>query len=182
MTTAWVAPRMDDPTWMIPRGPSVESSIMMKTSKIIAAILIAGSAPWLTGPAAAAPMSQPLTMQDAATPSVETVQFRRWGGGWRGRGWWGPGVVAGAIIGGAVAASRPWYGPYGYADGYYADAYYAPPAAAYGYSYDPGYQAAPGYQGAPDSDDVAYCQQRFRSYDPATGTYLGYDGLRHACP
>jgi hypothetical protein len=145
---------------------------MMKTSKIIAAILIAGSAPWLTGPAAAAPLSQPSIIQNAATPSVETVQFRRWGGGWRGRGWWGPGVIAGAIIGGAVAASRPWYGPYGYADGYYAP----PPPAAYGY------QVAPGYQAAPDGDDVAYCQRRFRSYDPATGTYLGYDGVRHACP
>lgn len=26
------------------------------------------------------------------------------------------------------------------------------------------------------------CAQRFRSYDPASGTYLGYDGQRHACP
>lgn len=25
------------------------------------------------------------------------------------------------------------------------------------------------------------CAQRFRSYDPATGTYLGYDGQRHPC-
>ncbi len=25
------------------------------------------------------------------------------------------------------------------------------------------------------------CAQRFRSYDPASGTYLGYDGQRHAC-
>jgi hypothetical protein len=24
--------------------------------------------------------------------------------------------------------------------------------------------------------------QRFRSYDPASGTYLGVDGLRHQCP
>jgi hypothetical protein len=24
--------------------------------------------------------------------------------------------------------------------------------------------------------------QRFRSYDPASGTYLGYDGQRHPCP
>jgi hypothetical protein len=30
--------------------------------------------------------------------------------------------------------------------------------------------------------DDAYCSQRFRSYDPASGTYLGYDGLRHPCP
>ena len=29
---------------------------------------------------------------------------------------------------------------------------------------------------------VAYCSQRFRSYDPVSGTYLGYDGYRHPCP
>lgn len=29
---------------------------------------------------------------------------------------------------------------------------------------------------------VSYCSQRFRSYDPASGTYLGYDGYRHSCP
>jgi len=23
---------------------------------------------------------------------------------------------------------------------------------------------------------------RFKSYDPGSGTYLGYDGLRHPCP
>jgi hypothetical protein len=33
-----------------------------------------------------------------------------------------------------------------------------------------------------NADAVAYCSQRFRSYDPASGTYLGYDGLRHPCP
>lgn len=32
------------------------------------------------------------------------------------------------------------------------------------------------------NDAVAYCMNRFRSYDPASGTYLGYDGLRHPCP
>jgi hypothetical protein len=31
-------------------------------------------------------------------------------------------------------------------------------------------------------NEIAYCQQRFRSYDPASGTYLGFDGLRHPCP
>ena len=30
--------------------------------------------------------------------------------------------------------------------------------------------------------DDAYCVQRFQSYDPSSGTYLGYDGLRHPCP
>ncbi|MGZ3311613.1 MAG: BA14K family protein [Xanthobacteraceae bacterium] len=24
--------------------------------------------------------------------------------------------------------------------------------------------------------------QRFKSYDPRSGTYLGYDGARHPCP
>ena len=28
----------------------------------------------------------------------------------------------------------------------------------------------------------AYCSQRYKSYDPASGTYLGYDGARHPCP
>ena len=31
-------------------------------------------------------------------------------------------------------------------------------------------------------DEIAYCMQLFRSYDPASGTYLGYDGYRHPCP
>ena len=26
------------------------------------------------------------------------------------------------------------------------------------------------------------CEERFRSYKPATGTYTGYDGLQHRCP
>jgi hypothetical protein len=26
-----------------------------------------------------------------------------------------------------------------------------------------------------------YCAQRYRSYDPGSGTYLGYDGYRHRC-
>ena len=41
--------------------------------------------------------------------------------------------------------------------------------------------AAPTYV-VPDQSAVSYCAQRFRSYDPASGTYLGYDGLRHPCP
>ncbi len=66
----------------------------------------------------------------------------------------GAGIVAGAIIGGAIVNSRPRY-------------YYPPPARAY---YPP-----------PD-DAIAYCMERFKSYDPRSGTYLGYDGYRHPCP
>ena len=39
--------------------------------------------------------------------------------------------------------------------------------------------AAAAAQGA---DAVAYCESRFRSFDRASGTYLGYDGRRHPCP
>lgn len=28
----------------------------------------------------------------------------------------------------------------------------------------------------------AYCEQKYKSFDPASGTYLGYDGERHPCP
>jgi hypothetical protein len=163
---------------------------MQSTTRLLAVALVAASIPGFSRVAAAAPLSQPLALQNsaaAAAPPVETVQFRRWGGwgGWRGgRGWWGPGLAAGAIIGGAIAASRPWgygyYDPgYAYAPGY---SYYDP---GYAYSdrgyYDRGYYDR-GYAAAPGGDDVAYCQQRFRSYDPASGTYLGHDGRRHPCP
>lgn len=32
-----------------------------------------------------------------------------------------------------------------------------------------------------DAND-RYCASRFRSYDPVSNTYLGYDGHRHYCP
>jgi hypothetical protein len=78
----------------------------------------------------------------------------RWGHHHGGWGYGAAGFAAGALLGSALA--RPYY--------------YGPPA----YAYEPG----PGY---PD-DAEAYCEQRFRSYDPASGTYAGYDGRRHPCP
>lgn len=38
-----------------------------------------------------------------------------------------------------------------------------------------------GAYAAMDDSTSASCAQRFRSYDPASGTYLGYDGKRHPC-
>lgn len=35
---------------------------------------------------------------------------------------------------------------------------------------------------ANNADIVAYCARKFRSYNPRTGTYTGYDGLQHPCP
>jgi hypothetical protein len=94
---------------------------------------------------------------------------------WRGHGHWhgagigaGIGFATGALVGGALAA------PYYYGGGYPYGAY------AYDDGYDEAYAAVPSY-GRGGSDD-AYCAQRFRSYDPRSGTYLGYDGMRHPCP
>ena len=111
-------------------------------------------------PASAAPVRDPLALKNAAAPLTTDV---RWRGGW---GWGLGGLAAGAIIGGALA--RPYY--YGYPYGYYGY-----PA----YGYPPPVYAAPPYA---DGDAVAYCMQRFRSYDPRSGTYLGNDGYRHPCP
>lgn len=32
------------------------------------------------------------------------------------------------------------------------------------------------------SNAVEYCMRRFRSYNPETGTYIGFDGQPHPCP
>jgi hypothetical protein len=44
------------------------------------------------------------------------------------------------------------------------------------------YDEAPGMGAPGDQSAVASCEARFRSYDPASGTYLGFDGMRHPCP
>ena len=44
------------------------------------------------------------------------------------------------------------------------------------------YYRAPAYGPYPGGDAVGYCARRFKSYDPYSMTYLGYDGLRHPCP
>ena len=85
------------------------------------------------------------------------------GGHWGHHGGWGRGgaaiggFAAGALLGSALAAPN-----------YYYD--------------DPGYYYAPDVYAGPDPSAVAYCRQRYRSYDAASGTYLGYDGIRHPCP
>ena len=76
------------------------------------------------------------------------------------------------------------YGGYGYSpqyDGYYGRSEYG----GYGYS-------SISYGGEPDGyseigyggygDVVSYCVARFQSYNPYTGTYVGWDGFEHTCP
>jgi hypothetical protein len=107
---------------------------------------------------ASAQLARPQTAiaVSADNDPLTTVRYR--GGGYR-RGWGGAGAGIGLGIGLAAGAliggalSAPYY--YGTAPG----VYYGPPGGA-----------------------VGYCLQRFKSYDPASGTYLGYDGFRHPCP
>lgn len=125
-----------------------------------------------------APTGAAAALSDAAAVQIEDVQFRGMRGGPRvgprvGRVYGGPRVYArrgggrgaaigagiaagvlGAVIGSAIMAQQPAY---------------AEPAPVYG---------APVYGGGP----VEYCMRRYRSYNPNTGTYIGFDGLERPCP
>ena len=130
---------------------------MLMASGLVIAGLVS-----LMNTASAAPGVDLSALKNAASAAsnVETVRWR--GHGWGGRGWGYGGFAAGAIVGGALA-SRYYYPP-AYYDSYY---YYPPPPPP------------PAYYGG---DDVGYCMSRFRSYDPRSGTYMGFDGRRHPCP
>jgi hypothetical protein len=85
-----------------------------------------------------------------------------YGGGYRRHHRGGFGFGTGVAIGGYYGGSDY------YAPAYYDDQYYDDSATV---------AAVP-----EGGDDAAYCIQRFRSYDPQSGTYLGSDGYRHPCP
>jgi hypothetical protein len=105
----------------------------------------------------------------APGPRFSGGGYRGGGYGYRGGGGFIPGAVAGAVVGGALASGAYYGGPGYYAQGDYDDQYDTGPVAV-----------APGPVGGDDS--VAYCMQTYRSYDPQSGTYVGYDGQRHPCP
>jgi hypothetical protein len=132
------------------------------------------------------------------------------GGGHYGHGDFASGLLGftfGTIIGGALAAPRYGYGGYGYGGygyggyrgyggyggyrgyggypyrgygrGYYGRPYYANPGYR-GY-YGRPYYRAPRYYARNSGSHVQRCLDRYRSYDPASNTFMGYDGLRHYC-
>jgi BA14K-like protein len=76
-------------------------------------------------------------------------------------------LATGALIGGAIATQD---------QGYYPVQTY-PAYSDTGYVYS---DAAPTVYN--NGGSVAYCEQTYRSYDPVSGSYLGYDGFRHPCP
>jgi hypothetical protein len=103
----------------------------------------------------------------------------------------GRGAAAGAIIGGATGAI---IGSQGQAR---AGGYYVYNGGCYLQRGDGSYVAVhPSYcdappppppppavaYGPPPDDAVAWCMQRYRSYDPRSGTFMGLDGIRRPCP
>jgi hypothetical protein len=139
---------------------------MIIPGKLLAAACLTALAAAFAAAASAAPIAAPSLLRQANASLLEPVQ------------WWGP---------------WPYYGAYAYAPGYG----YAPGSAydAPGYSYAPGYAPpygwnpggappAPGYSAGyqAGATDVAYCTRHYRSYDPASRTYIGRDRQRHPCP
>jgi hypothetical protein len=82
------------------------------------------------------------------------------------------------------AGYAPAYAP-GYANGSgyaYGSNYGYAPAAGYGvYDYAPAPYVAAG-TAVVAGGNAAYCRARYRSYNPSTGTFLGFDGQFHSCP
>jgi hypothetical protein len=80
---------------------------------------------------------------------------RRGGNNWNAFGAGLVGLGVGAVIGSALTPRT---------------VYVAPPARPVGYRPEPWTE-----------DWYAYCSSRYRSFNPRSGTYLGYDGYEHFC-
>jgi hypothetical protein len=147
---------------------------MLLTVAATAALGTFGLAAPASAQTAAAPVSELVAALQKGELNTDYVQYRRYG--YRG----GPRYVERRY----VAPRRYGYYPRGY---YRRDRGNALAAGALGLATgaiiggaiaQSQAQAAPVYGG----NTASYCAQRYRSYDPASGTYLGYDGLRHPCP
>lgn len=152
------------------------------TAAVLAATATLASNHALSAPAGPALISAVSRAAAEPAPALEKVQFRRggYGRGGFGRGFGRGAGIGAAIVGGAVigrALAGPGYYGYGGYGGYgnvpYYNSYYAPA---------PVYAVPPPTVIYDNGDADAYCFSRFRSYDPRTRTYLGYDGFRHPCP
>jgi hypothetical protein len=131
-----------------------KESIQMRSWKIVAAAIVVSACPISMPPAVAAPMMAAggAALTAGTTLPVETVQYRRWHRGYRHHGW----------------HHRRHYG--------------SGAAVLGGLAAGAIIGGAIANSRAQANDAVAYCAQRYRSYDPALGSYLGYDGNRHPCP
>ena len=90
-----------------------------------------------------------------------------YGPGWNNPGWgYRPGVGWGAAA--AVGAGLAYGGGYGSGYGYYDEPY-------------PAYSSQVSAPGS-DGDAIAECARRFKTYDPASQTYIKSKGVRASCP
>ena len=121
--------------------------------------------------ASATPAGAGLSSLGSVDPQlVQQVGWRGRGGYYRGRGYGYRGYYRGGYYRGGDGAAVAAGVIGGLALGaVIAGAASAPPPVAY----------APGYGGG--GDWLAYCSSKYRSFNPATGLYLGYDGQYHPC-
>ena len=99
----------------------------------------------------------------ANTPGTRPPNWAgRPGYGYRPGYGWGAAAAGAAVVGAGLA-----YGAYG---PYYSD--------DYGY-YDEGYAPQPVLE---QGDPIAECARRFKTYDPASQTYIVRKGVRASCP
>ncbi len=95
------------------------------------------------------------------------------------------GLAAGALIGSAIASPPPprYYGERGYIDpepDYYEPRPVYRPRPVYPPVYRP--VAVETYGLEPWTPAwYRYCSQRYRSFNPDSGTFVGYDGRSHFC-
>lgn len=98
------------------------------------------------------------------------------------------GVIAGSVIASQPRAPRyiePAYEP----PSYYEEPDYAPDyrydRRGPGYAYDQEFPPPPARSNAGlqewSPEWYRYCSDRYRSFDPRSGTFLGYDNRRHFC-
>jgi BA14K-like protein len=132
---------------------------MRSFKTLTSAVLIGATALSFSVPAISAPLMVQQAQSSASLPT-ENVQYYRGDGYGRGYGYgggyrrgYGRGGGDGALIGGLAAG------------------------AIIG-----GAIAAGAASNAAAQQNASYCAQRYRSYDPASGTYLNNDGRRYACP
>ena len=156
---------------------------------IITSTIFAGVLAAMATPASALPVSGDTALAKVQ-PAAESV---RYGGGFRGGGF--RGGYGGRGFGGGgrgyYGGGRGYYGR-GYGRGYGGLGYGLAAGALLGGALAYPYYSGGYYNGVYDEGTVVeqtdgatespeYCARRYKSYDPRSGTYFGYDGLRHPC-
>lgn len=127
----------------------------MRTAKLLAAALLAGATTLaFSMPATSAPiMNSAPSVATATSGDVTTVQYRR-------------------------HHHHGYHGHHGHRRGY------GGTAAGVGIGLAAGaiIGGAIAASQAQAQQNHAYCSQRYRSYDPGSGTYLNNNGMRYPCP